>query len=134
MHEIISARTVAESTIEVTYADGAVAYVPVDPAVAHYRAVQVWVSEGGEIAPLTLPVPASVSRFQAQAVLHLYGLLPQVQAIMADSETDTLVKLAWESVQEFRRDSPMMLELGDALGLSSEQLDAMFIAAAEIAA
>lgn len=79
-------------------------------------------------------VPQTVTRFQARAALHLAGLLPSVEALMADPQTDALARLAWTDAQEFRRTSPTVLSMAGALGLTDEQLDALFTTAAEIEA
>jgi hypothetical protein len=75
-----------------------------------------------------------VSRFQARAALHNAGLLPQVEALMADSETDPIARLAWTDAQEFRRESPNVIAIAARLGLTDKQLDDLFVAAAQIEA
>ncbi len=79
-------------------------------------------------------VPQVVSRFQARAALHLAGLLDDVEAMMALPETPALAKLAWADAQEFKRDSPSLLGIASALGLTDAQLDSLFITAAGIKA
>ena len=79
-------------------------------------------------------IPQVVSRFQARAALHLAGLLPQVEALMADPATPALARLAWTDAQEFRRTSPTVAAMAGALGLSDEQLDGLFTSAAGIEA
>lgn len=78
------------------------------------------------------PVPQEVTRFQAFAALHLAGFLATVEAMMADPATDPLTVLAWKNAQVFKRYSPMVLDMAQALGLSEEQLDSLFITAASI--
>ncbi len=78
--------------------------------------------------------PQVVSRFQARAALHLAGLLDQVEALMADPQTDPLARLAWTDAQEFRRTSPTLLAMASALSLTDAQLDALFVTAAGIEA
>ncbi len=78
------------------------------------------------------PVPLSVSRFQARAALMQAGLLSQVQEAIGNA--DDLTQLAWAEAVEFRRDSPAIAAIAVALGLSDAQIDALFIAAAEIRA
>lgn len=75
-----------------------------------------------------------VSRFQARAALHVAGLLPSVQTVMDAPETDALAKLAWEDAQEFRRNSPTIAALSTALGLTANEVDELFRAAAVIEA
>ena len=76
--------------------------------------------------------PQVVSRFQARAALHLAGLLPSVEALMAAPEADPLARLAWADAIEFRRDSPTLVAMAAALSLTDEQLDQLFITAAGI--
>jgi hypothetical protein len=78
------------------------------------------------------PVPDVVSRFQAKAALSAAGLLPAVEAALADA--DPLAQLAWAEAIEFRRQSPTILALATALGLTDAQLDDLFIAADQIEA
>ena len=91
-----------------------------------------------EIAALPGPQPAaipqSVTRFQALAALHLAGHLPAVEAIMAAPETPVLAKLAWDNALSFERSSPLLNGLAGTLGLTSQDLDDLFTAAAGIAA
>lgn len=85
-----------------------------------------------QIPEIVVQVPQTVTRFQARAALHLAGLLPSIEALMADENTPALAKLAWTDAQEFKRTSPTIATMAAALGLTSEQLDQLFITAAEI--
>lgn len=91
-------------------------------------------SYSAEMPPLIemSSVPQEVTRYQALAALHLAGILVRVEAMMADQATDMLTVLAWRNAQEFRRTSPMVLNMAQALGLSDQQLDDLFIAASAI--
>lgn len=84
--------------------------------------------------PPVAGVPQAVSRFQARAALHLAGLLTAVEAHMTDPGTDMLARLAWTDAQEFRRQSPTVLNMAVALGLTEQQLDDLFTVAAGIEA
>lgn len=77
---------------------------------------------------------ASISRFQALAVLHQVGLLASVEAYMADPSTDTIARLAWQNAQEFERNSPTVIGIGAEFGLTEEQLDNLFKIGAKIKA
>ena len=79
-------------------------------------------------------VPQTVTRFQALAALHLAGHLPAVEAIMAAPETDMMAKLAWANALSLERSSPLLNGLAGTLGLTSQDLDDLFTAAAGIAA
>jgi len=79
-------------------------------------------------------VPQAVSRFQARAALHLAGLLPQVEALMASDVTDALAKLAWQDALLFERHSPTVAAMAAVLGLDETALDALFRQAEQIKA
>jgi len=79
-------------------------------------------------------VPESVTPFQARAALLLAGKLNEVEAMMAYEGTHPLMRLAWQSASEFKRTSPTVIAMGAALGLTSEQIDSLFTAAAGIEA
>lgn len=89
-------------------------------------------------APLPPPappvIPQSVSRFQARAALHLAGLLDDVEALMAAPDTPALAKLAWADAMEFERQSPTIAALAGAVGLTEQDIDALFVTAAGIKA
>ena len=91
-----------------------------------------------ELAALPGPsapqVPQRVTRFQAKAALLGAGLLEQVDAYMALPDTPMVTKLAWTETQDFERASPTVAGLSALLGLTSEQVDALFITASGITA
>lgn len=90
----------------------------------------VW-QNGAWVAGPT-PVPQTVTRFQALAALSNAGLLANAQAAVTAAGGITL--LAWENAQSFDRSSPTIASLATALSLTSAQVDALFIAAAQIQA
>lgn len=67
-----------------------------------------------------------VSRLQAKAALSHFGHLANTQAIIDDPTTGMLAKLAWVEASEFRRLSPMMLQIAGLLGLTETDLDELF--------
>jgi hypothetical protein len=75
-------------------------------------------------------VPASVTPRQVRLLLLSQNLLSQVEAIIAASDEAT--KITWSYASEFRRNDPLLLALAGQLGLTSEQVDEFFIAAAAI--
>ena len=80
-------------------------------------------------------VPASVTRRQAKQALLLNGLLANVQpAIDAipDAAQRAMIQIEWDDSQVFERDRPALIALGSALGLSSTELDNLFIGAAQL--
>ena len=73
-----------------------------------------------------------VDPIQAREAIRRAGLLPQVEALIADPETPALVKSAWEYALKFKRQSPTILAVAQALGWTDEQLDALFIEASGV--
>lgn len=80
------------------------------------------------------PVPSEVTMRQARLALLGAGLLPSVTAaIDALSEpTRTAARIEWEYSTTVQRHRGLVQQLGTALGMTNEQLDALFIAAAAI--
>lgn len=82
-------------------------------------------------ARLAALVPRAVTMRQARLALLGAGKLAQVDAaIDAMSEpTRTAARIEWEYSGEVQRHNGFVAALGPALGLTSEQIDALFIAA-----
>jgi hypothetical protein len=98
-----------------------------------------WVVEPIPTGPTVAPadpaapvVPASVTRFQARAALLAAGLLDDVEATIAGA--DRFVQIAWADAASFERTSPTIAALAAALGLTDQQIDDLFRAAATISA
>lgn len=81
------------------------------------------------------PVPESVTRAQGKAALITAGLWPGVLDFVAaipDPTERALAEVALHDTQQWRRDSPFFNTAATALGLTGEQLDALFLAASKI--
>jgi hypothetical protein len=79
-------------------------------------------------------VPASVTRRQARQALFLRGLLDQIPvklAALPDGQKQ-MAQIEWEDSLEFKRDRPLVIQIGLALGLNSAGLDELFIFAATL--
>lgn len=76
-------------------------------------------------------VPSTVAMWQVRCVLKAQSLLEAAQAAIDASDNDNL-KIIWEYGNFAERNSPSIESLGEALGLTSEQIDEMFIAANEL--
>jgi hypothetical protein len=76
-------------------------------------------------------IPQEVSMRQARLVLFNAGMLSQVDAaIAAMSEPDkTIADIQWNHASTVVRDNAVVASLAAAIGLTSDQLDALFIAA-----
>ena len=84
---------------------------------------------------LPAEVPESVTRAQGKAALITAGLWPGVLSFVAaipDPIERALAEVALHDTQEWRRDSPFFNTAATALGLTGEQLDALFLAASKI--
>lgn len=78
-----------------------------------------------------------VSRMQALIAMRRAGILAEVEAIVAAAGvTDPEVIDAWENAIEFRRDSTLLANLNAlrTTPLTDAELDALFVAAAQIGA
>lgn len=105
--------------------------------VSNVIAYRDWLAAGNvpDPAPQTqVEVPQTVTRFQARAALHLAGHLSAVESLMANDATPMLARLAWQDALTFERHSPTVAGMAQALGLSGEAIDQLFIVAAQIEA
>lgn len=73
-------------------------------------------------------IPQVVTMRQARLALSQSGLLASVNA--AVQAADEVTQLTWEYSQELKRTDPYVIALGAAIGLTSEQIDQLFIEAA----
>ena len=81
------------------------------------------------------PVPQQVARAQGKAALIGAGLWPSVLAFVAAIEDDTqrlLAEVALHDTQHWQRNSQFLNAAKSGLGMTDEQLDALFVAAAQI--
>jgi len=79
------------------------------------------------------PVPETVSRFQARAALMLEGRLGDAEAAIA-AANDPLMSLAWAEAIEWKRSSPALNALAEEIGMTHDDIDDLFRAAALIEA
>lgn len=73
-------------------------------------------------------IPESITMRQARLALHEFGMLQTVDAAIA-SGTDEVLKIEWEYATSVDRTWPNLVNMATALGMSSEQLDNLFILA-----
>jgi len=85
-------------------------------------------------APPPAPVPRSVSMAQARIALSRAGIsettVDAVIAAMPAGQTKTEATIWWQRSNEVHRDHAFVAALAPELGLSSAQLDALFVVAA----
>jgi len=95
-------------------------------------AVQAVYSAHDPSAPAPQPVPQGVTKYQAVVVLARHGLLSQVNAFFDAMVATDERRLAWEMAPSVRRDSFSTLAAIDALALTGEQADALFVEAGQV--
>lgn len=104
-------------------------------------------------APINM-IQAAVSRYQGRQAMRLStiedgrivindtsgpnpakrDLLAAVEELLAAPTTPAYYREAWNDIQQFERDSPMLLAIADELGLTAANLDDLFILAATLRA
>lgn len=103
-----------------------------------YLAYLAWCAAGNvpePADPLPVPVPQAITRAQGKAALIQAGLWPQVLAFMAgieDPNDKLLAEVALNDTVNWERSSPFLARVAAELGLTQQQLDELFIAAAAI--
>lgn len=68
--------------------------------------------------------PSVVTMRQARLALHAADILDDVETYMATA--DKAVQIEWEFADTVRRNSALVVGIGSELGLSDDQIDAMF--------
>ena len=74
-------------------------------------------------------VPQSITPLQAKLQLLKLGLLDEVEALVTG---DRKAQLYWEYASIIERDNAVLLSMATQLGLTSEQVDEMFIEASKL--
>lgn len=77
----------------------------------------------------SVTVPHSVSAYQAQMAMLDAGILADVEIAVRASGVQSDI-IAWERASVWERESPTIAAIASALGMTDEQLDALFIQAA----
>lgn len=79
---------------------------------------------------LSLAVPESVTNVQARLAMLNAGLLDDATSAVTALGEAALIE--WEHSAVIHRDSPLVAEAAAALGLTDEQVDALFVSAAAL--
>lgn len=99
----------------------------------HYESVPLPPRTPG-VVPVS-PRQARLLLLNTDATDQQYSnMLEQAEAIfdaMQEPEK-TAARIEWEFGTEVRRDSPLITQLAGAIGLTDQQIDAMFVAAKEL--
>ena len=89
---------------------------------------------GGEVPAMPPRIPREIANWRAKAILASMGMIDQVEAAIASlpEPERTVITVAWQGDARLARNGPTVTALAPALGLSPEQVDAMFIAAEDL--
>lgn len=87
------------------------------------------------VTPVRVVVPQTITRAQAKLALLGAGLLNSVQPTIdaiPDPVQRSAAQIEWDDRLTFERTNPTLVALATAMGMTGEQLDALFIAAAQL--
>lgn len=108
--------------------------IPFDAKNFDYQQVQAWLDAGNVMQDPQSPKITKVTMRQARLALLGAGKLPAVNAAIAAMQgaQGEAARIEWEYSQEVQRDRGLVSALSSQLGMTEEQLDALFTAAAAI--
>ena len=123
--------TAAAGSLSQAVADRDAAMAHVADLTARLAAAGSRIAELEGTGPVVNGVPQRVTPYQARMALLNAGLLDQVTA--AVNQAGGAAVVAWEYATTVERQSPFIASISASLNLTSEQVDALFVAAAAIA-
>jgi len=135
---MIESAKYTESGSIIAVIDGVQMTVPDDMANRHRQMLVEWEAEGNTIAPYEPPPeplrPLTARQLRLGLVTKGISLSSVEAAIDAiDDQTDREVaRIEWEYATTFERSHPLVNQIGAALGLTPEQIDAMWTEAAAL--
>jgi hypothetical protein len=90
--------------------------------------------DGGQwvVSAIPVVVPESVPAHHLRRALRAFGMLASVTAYMSALPDDDEMRESWEYAPYFRRDALGIEAARVALGLTSAQVDALFVAAGAV--
>ncbi len=102
------------------------AFIPDDPGNADRQRYAAWLEAGGtpDETPPPTPVPVVVSRLRFKLALLNAGKLADVETAVANA--GGVAPLYWAESTTFESSHPLVAEIGAAIGLSAEQIAAIF--------
>lgn len=120
-----------QTQILVTTDDNQVISTPLDGSVWIHEYVREWCLTN-VIEPYKKEIATTISVTPRQAKLALLeiGLLDDVEA--AITAAGRAAQIEWENALSFERTNPLLSSLCNSLGLTSEQLDGLFVTASSL--
>lgn len=115
------------------------AFIPADPDNRDFAEYRAWLDAGNTPQPVPEPaaaIPVEVTMRQARLALLSAGLYEAVEAAI-NSLPDpprTAARIEWDYSNTIQRHNAFVAQLTPMLGLTEEQVDALFTAAAAIPA
>lgn len=93
-----------------------------------------WLKMQAQEMRARLNIPMSVTMRQARLALLAAGFLEGVTKALSElpEPNKSAALIEWEYALEVRRDSPLIVAASSALGLTDEQVDALFVAAGSL--
>jgi len=135
-YTIISAQiaNAAGDAVRLTTEEAATVLISAADTPALFDKFLAWAQQPGNsaepyVAPS--PVPRTVTKVQAKLALLGANKLTQVEDWIKE-QASAAARIRWQDATEFDRDSEFIAEARDALGMTDEEIDALFIAAASL--
>ena len=81
------------------------------------------------VGPIIVPVPQLIPNWSLRAQLQIMGLFDDVQTMIDNLTGDEKIVAIqqWEYGNQVERNHPLVIQIGTELGLTSEQIDQIFI-------
>ncbi len=96
---------------------------------------QYKIVENDGIKEVKIKIPVQVTIRQARLALLQAGLLDDIETTINAIEDETLkkaVQIEWEYAQDIRRDWQALIMITQAMGMTDEQLDELFLTASKL--
>lgn len=137
---ITSATYTSNNLIEAVI-DGVQCIVPNDMANRHRQAIATWEANGNTISPYTPPAPSTdpntyeLQPWQFWATVEMNNLTTQINdviAAMTDANAKAIAQAKLNHMKIYQRSDPLFDQIGTAIGMTSAQIDALWLQAKDL--